>query len=265
MNGTLDLSALDLALGVSLVLGAGLVSFALRLGLEKRLAIASLRTVLQLLLIGYLLKFIFELQSALAVLPLIFVMIFIAARTALERPRRRFQGGGGLAFLSLAASALITTFAVTSLVIGVEPWFAPRYVIPLIGMVLGNSMNGISLSLDALLEHLAERADEVELELSLGASAREAARRPLQEAVRRGMIPILNTMMVVGIVSLPGMMTGQILAGADPMLAVKYQILIMFMIAASTAMGAMLMSMLTARKLFSREQRLLRERILRRK
>ncbi len=264
MSPTLDLGFLDLLLAVSLVLGAGLVSFYLRLGLEKRLAVASLRTVLQLLLIGYLLKFIFALESAAAVLPLLLLMILIAARTALGRPRRRFRGGGGLAFLSLAASALITTFAVTSLVIGVDPWYEPRYVIPLIGMVLGNSMNGISLSLDELLERLAERADEVELELSLGATAREASRRPLREAVRRGMIPILNSMMVVGIVSLPGMMTGQILAGADPMLAVKYQILIMFMIAAATAAGAMLMSILTARKLFSREHRLLRERILRR-
>ncbi len=264
MNSTLDIGGLDLLLAVGLVLAAGIISFVLRLGLEKRLALGSVRTVLQLLLVGYLLKFIFGLENPLAVLALLFMMIFVAARTALGRPSRSFRGGAGLAFFSLAASALFTTFAVTSMVIRIEPWYEPRYLIPLMGMVLGNSMNGISLSLDYLLESLAERADEVELELSLGASAWEASRRPLREAVRRGMIPILNTMMVVGIVSLPGMMTGQILAGADPMLAVKYQILIMFMIAAATAMGSMLMSLLAARRLFSREHRLLRDRIIRR-
>lgn len=263
MNATLDIGALDLLLAVVLIVASGLISFSLRLDLEKRLALGAARTVVQLLLVGWLLKFIFALKSPLAVLGLLFLMILVASRVALGRPSRRVRGAGLLAFLSLAASATITTFTVTSLVIGVEPWYEPRYLIPLMGMVLGNSMNGISLSLDALLERLAERADEVELELSLGASRREAARRPLREALRRGMIPILNTMMVVGIVSLPGMMTGQILAGADPMLAVKYQILIMFMIAAATSMGAMLMSLLTARRLFSRDHRLLREKILR--
>jgi len=264
MSRTLDLGGWDLLLAVSLVLAAGLISFFLRLGLERRLALASLRTVLQLLLVGYLLKFIFGLENPIAVLALLFLMILVAARTALARPSRGFRGGEGLAVLSLSASALLTTFSATALVIRIDPWYEPRYLIPLMGMVLGNSMNGISLSLDALLESLAERADELELELSLGASAWEASRRPLREAVRRGMIPILNSMMVVGIVSLPGMMTGQILAGADPILAVKYQILIMFMIAAATALGAMLMSLLTARRLFSREQRLLKDRIFRR-
>jgi len=261
MSATLDLGFLDLLLAVFLIVGAGLISFLLRLGLERRLAWASLRTVLQLLMVGWVLKFIFGLESPWAVLALMMLMAFAAARVALDRPSRRVRGSGVLAFASLTASAFFTTFSVTTLVIGVEPWYEPRYLIPLLGMVLGNSMNGISISLDALLERLSERADEVELELSLGASAWEAARRPMREALRRGMIPILNTMMVVGIVSLPGMMTGQILAGADPMLAVKYQILIMFMIAAATSTGSMLMVLLSARRLFSREHRLLRDRI----
>ena len=127
-----------------------------------------------------------------------------------------------------------------TVLVGVEPWWEPRYLIPLLGMVLGNGLTGISLCLDALLESLAERRDRVEMELAHGATRWEAARTPLRDAVRRGMIPIINAMMVVGLVSLPGMMTGQILAGADPLEAVEYQIVVMFMLAAATAVGALI-------------------------
>jgi putative ABC transport system permease protein len=164
----------------------------------------------------------------------------------------------------MAASSLMITVTATRLIVGVTPWFAPHYLIPLLGMVLGNTMNGISLSIDHLLESLSERRAEVEMELALGASRWEAARGPLSQAIRRGMIPITNTMMVVGIVALPGMMTGQILAGADPLVAVKYQIMIMFMIAAGTALGSMTASLLAYRRLFNSKHQLRSELILRR-
>ena len=132
-------------------------------------------------------------------------------------------------------------------------------------MVLGNTMNGISLATDHFLETLSERRHEVEMELAMGATAWEAARRPVADAVRRGMIPIINSMMVVGVVSLPGMMTGQILAGTDPAVAVKYQIMIMFMIAAGASLGSMGMVLLSYRRLFNHRHQLLYDRIRKRK
>jgi putative ABC transport system permease protein len=106
-------------------------------------------------------------------------------------------------------------------------------------MILGNSLNGIALCLDRFLEHLETRVAEIELHLCFGATRREALREPMRVAVRTGMIPIINAMAAAGIVSLPGMMTGQILAGAPPLQAVAYQIVVMFMIAAASALGAM--------------------------
>jgi putative ABC transport system permease protein len=135
--------------------------------------------------------------------------------------------------------------------IGVKPWYSPQYAIPLLGMILGNTLNGISLGLDRLGSALAAQRPQVEAMLALGATRWEAARAPVREAVRTGLIPMLNSMMVVGIVSLPGMMTGQILAGSSPIEAVKYQIVIMFLIASGTALGTVSVVLLSYRRLFN--------------
>ncbi|CAN0600369.1 unnamed protein product, partial [Laminaria digitata] len=165
-----------------------------------------------------------------------------AARAAVTHSARRIPGATWLALLTLLITGLSITGAVTQLVIGVEPWYRPQYLIPLLGMLLGNSLTALSLAIDHFLEQLDLRRDEVESDLAMGATRWEAARDPMREAVRKGMIPIINAMSVVGLVSLPGMMTGQILAGADPLGAVAYHILIMFMIAASTALSSIAMS-----------------------
>jgi len=262
--GAMPLEWWQLAIAASLVIVAGAVSIGLRLGLEKRLAIASVRTVVQLLLVGWVLEWVFGLERLDALLAVLAVMIVAAGRAAVQRSSRTFRGVYAGAFVTLAITGTATTFMVTDVVIGVEPWWKPQYVLPLLGMVLGNGLTGISLCLDSLLESLDDRRDRIEMELSLGATRWEAVRAPLSEAVRRGMIPILNAMAVVGIVSLPGMMTGQILAGADPMPAVKYQIVVMFMLAAATALGSILVAMYTFRRLFNERHQLRAERIERR-
>lgn len=258
----LELGPWDLLLAGGLVLIAGVVSVVMRLGLQRRLAVATLRTVVQLLLIGHLLRFVFALDHPAAVLAVLTVMIIAAARAAVTRSSRRIPGATWLALLTLLVTGLSITGAVTQLVIGVEPWYRPQYLIPLLGMLLGNSLTALSLAIDHFLEQLDLRRDEVESDLAMGATRWEAARDPMREAVRKGMIPIINSMSVVGLVSLPGMMTGQILAGADPLGAVAYQILIMFMIAASTALSSIAMSYLMYRRLFDAQHRLRAERIL---
>jgi putative ABC transport system permease protein len=257
----IPLDAVDLAVAGVLVLVAGGVSLALRLDLERQLAWASLRTVVQLLLIGHILTWIFDIDSVPALFAVLAVMIVAAGRAAVQRSSRTYKGVHSGAIVTLAITALITTFTVTAGVIGVDPWYRPQYVIPLLGMVLGNGLTGISLCLDRLLERFSERSDLVEMELALGATRWEAARESVSSAVRTGMIPIINSMMVVGLVSLPGMMTGQILSGTDPVEAVKYQIVVMFMLAGGTSLGCITIALLGYRRLFNERHQLESDRI----
>src|ERR1700722_9999814 len=144
-----------------------------------------------------------------------------------------------------------------TVIVRIHPWYTPQYAIPLLGMILGNTLNGVSLGLDRLGSELTGRRDQVEALLALGATRWEAARPLVQQAVRTGLIPTINAMMVVGIVSLPGMMTGQILAGADPVEAVKYQIVIMFLIASAAALGTVSVVLLSYRRLFNEHHQFL--------
>ncbi|MEZ4389294.1 MAG: iron export ABC transporter permease subunit FetB [Candidatus Krumholzibacteriia bacterium] len=251
MNQAIALGYGDLAVAALLLLVAGGVSVGLGLGLGRQLLLAAVRTVVQLLLVGYVLAFVFGLGTLPAMLAMAAVMIVAAARAAVRRPARTYRGAFGHAFVTLLLAGLVVTTTVTAGVIGVVPWFAPRYFIPLLGMILGNSLTGVSLGLDTLLERVSEQRGRVELELALGATGWEAARPHVREAVRRGLIPIVNSMMVVGLVSIPGMMTGQILAGADPIGAVKYQIMVMFMVAAGTSLGCIGVVLLAMRRVFN--------------
>ena len=257
MNGGLiELSTVDLVVAAGLVLVAGCVSVALRLGLERRLAVAAARTIVQLMLIGYVLKWVFQANTFLVIAPVMAIMIVAASRAAVQRPSRTFAGSAWLAFVTLVLSGLLTTFLVTRVIVGVEPWYQAQYAIPLLGMILGNGLTGVSLCVDHLLQELSQRRDLIEMELAHGATRWEAARDVVADAVRRGMIPIINSMMVVGIVSLPGMMTGQILAGADPVRAVKYQVMVMFMISAATSLGCIIIALLAYRRLFNAKHQL---------
>jgi putative ABC transport system permease protein len=262
--GALPLDAFDVALGSVLVILAGLISLALGLGLERRLAVAAARTVVQLAAVGYVLAYIFRVDHAGLVILALAVMTLAAAREAVQRASRRYRGVYNHAFATLLITGTLTTSVVTQVVIGIEPWYRPQYVIPLLGMVFGNSLTGISLCLDHLLETLDEGRDRVEALLALGATSWEASRDGLREAVRRGMIPIINAMSVAGIVSLPGMMTGQILAGSPPLVAVAYQIVVMFMIAAACAIGCMLAALFAQRRLFNAHHQLRADAIERR-
>ena len=246
----------DLGWAALLLLAAGGVSLALRLGLERRLLWAATRTVVQLTAVGYVLRFVFTGQRALLVAAIAAVMIIAASRAAVQRTGRSIRGMQLLAFAALAISATATLLVVAGVVVNAEPWWRPQVVIPLLGMILGNGLTGIALCLDDLLLRLSEGRGTIEADLVCGATRWEAAREPLRASLRRGMIPILNAMAVAGIVSLPGMMTGQILAGASPLQAVRYQIVVMFMIAAATSLGGMLTGLLVVRRLFNERHQL---------
>ncbi len=256
MSGPIDITPLQLALAVALVAIPGVLSLVFRLGLMRSLAVGTLRTFVQLLAVGYLLRYVFALDSGWAVLTMLLLMTAAAARAALARQSRRPRRFAGITLLSMVVSAAIVSALVTQVVVGVDPWYAPRYLIPITGMILGNCLNGIALGLDRLLNDLAAQRGRIEAVQCLGGTAWEASRHVLRAALRAAMIPTINSLMVVGIVSLPGMMTGQILAGVDPLLAVKYQIVVMLMLAAGTAIGSLLLLLLAHRRCFDDRERL---------
>jgi len=206
--------------------------------------------------VGYLLQWVVDLRSPWLVAGVVAVMLAVAGHAAVGRSSRTLAGLVWLAMASLVVSGLATVYAVTAVVVGSEPWWEPRYLIPLLGMILGNSLTGISLGVDSLLESFDAGRETIETDLALGATRWEAALPAIREAVRRAMIPMINSMLVVGLVSLPGMMTGQILQGADPAQAVKYQIVVMFMIAAATSLGSIGIALLTFRRLFNAKHQL---------
>jgi putative ABC transport system permease protein len=232
------------------------LSWALRLGLARTLVVASVRMTVQLLLVGLVLAWIFALNQPLPILAIALFMATLASVSAVNRTRRRFAGIYWDAFVSVVGAAFVVTGLAVTGIIRVQPWYEAQYAIPLLGMVLGNVLNGISLALDRFTEGVVARRAHVETLLALGASRWEAAEDLIREALRVGMIPTINSMMVMGVVSLPGMMTGQILAGAAPADAVRYQIVIVFMIASATALGATGVTLLAFRRLFGPDHRL---------
>jgi len=248
----ISLSESQVGLAALLIVINAAISLGLRLGLERALVWASVRTVGQLLLLGLILKWIFELSHWYAVGGIMVVMTVVAGVTAVQRVSRRYSGIWFDTILSIFASSwLITAFALHGVLQSVEPWYHPQYAIPLLGMILGNTLNGISLGLETFISTLSVQRDRVEMMLTLGGTRWEAARESVRQALRTGMMPILNSMTVVGIVSLPGMMTGQLLAGTEPGQAVKYQIVIMFLICSATALGTLGVVLGGYRRLFN--------------
>ncbi len=249
----LSLSALDVTLAVGFIIVAAIISFIFKLALSKPLAVGTLRTAAQLLIAGYALSFVFSINKLWLVVLLALFMIALSAREAINRQRTRVPGVAWDVVAGMTLSALLVSLAVTSVVVGADPWWRPSIFIPLLGMILGNSLNGVSISLERFLAGCVNERDAIETRLILGATPQEALAPLVRESLRAGMMPIINAMAIVGVVSLPGMMTGQLIAGADPMQAVKYQIVVMYMLAASTAFAGSLSVLLARRRVMTRE------------
>jgi putative ABC transport system permease protein len=251
-----DIGPLQLLYCLAFILIAGAGSLSLKLGLERDLAIGTVRTFAQLGILGYVLKFIFDLDNAWLILLLFSFMVFWAAHAIRGRVKEDKVSIFVPTFISMVSSYTLVSILVTSVIVQVEPWYTPQYFIPLGGMIIGNSMNAITISLDRLFSDIRKQRNEVELALCLGATYQEATARILRDTIRAGMIPSINSMMTVGLVSIPGMMTGQILAGSDPILAIKYQIIVMLMLVASTAIGSIIVVSVMRRRCFTKAHQL---------
>ena len=259
----ISLSPFDLSMAALLVIVLAFISLILKLGLASRIVIAAVRTVVQLVLIGLVLKALFAHVNLLYVAALSVFMLLVAGHEVMARQQRRFGGlwGYGLGTLSMFISSFTLTIYALIVIVGTDPWYTPQYSIPLLGMMLGNTMTGVSLALDKLTTTAWQQRAVIEARLILGQDWRTAIGDITRESVRIGMIPMINAMAAAGIVSLPGMMTGQILSGTEPLEAVKYQILIMFLITAGTGFSAILATWIGARRLFDDRQRLRLERL----
>jgi putative ABC transport system permease protein len=259
----ISLTPVDLALAALLVLALAGLNVHMKLGVGRQLIIAALRTTVQLLLIGLVLRAIFAHVHLGWIALIAAVMLLAAGREVRARQKRPLKGswGFGVGTISMFLSSFAVTVLALTVIIGGTPWYAPQYAIPLLGMLLGNTMNGIALGMGRLTESAWQQRTVLEQRLLLGETRYEAVADLRRDSVRTGMIPIINSMAAAGIVSLPGMMTGQILAGSPPVEAVKYQILIMFLIAGGTGFGVMASVSLTARRLFDERHRLRLDRL----
>ncbi len=263
MNSYISLTYFDLALAAIFLVINGALSIWLQLGLERKLLIASLRMIVQLVLVGVLLKSLFSILSPWLTILVALFMVGFAGREVWARQDRRLSGvwGFGIGTSAMAfAGAGITVIALTTM-IGPDPWWTPRFALPLLGMVLGNTMTGISLALDTLHTSVIRERPAIEARLLLGSDRWSALRPVMRRALRSGFMPIINSMAATGIVSLPGMMTGQILSGVDPNEAVKYQLLVMFLIGGATGLGVLLATLASVWRLTDDRDRLRLERL----
>ena len=240
----------DLGIASVLVFAAVLVSMWLRLSLTKQIAVAALRTVLQLSAIGMMLKYVFQTEHPLWISLIALVMTLVAGRAAAGRSRYGYRGQGVDALIAVWVTSWVVAMIGLFGVLHVHPWYKAQYVIPILGMILGNTLTSVALTFDRLTQALAEKRGQIEMLLSLGATPWEAYQDVARQSVKAGMLPTINSMSVVGIVSLPGMMTGQILAGGAPEQAVRYQIVIMFFMCAAAALGGILATWRVFRRFF---------------
>ncbi len=263
MMGAIDLSWWQLGLAALLVLALAGCSHLVRLGIGKSLLIAALRTTLQLSLIGMVLEALFATSALHWVLLMALLMLLMAGREVMARQKRKLTGGWafGIGTLSMFISSFTVTVLSLVVIIGPEPWYQPQYAIPLLGMMLGNTMTGVALGLDRLTDAVWRQRALIEGRLMLGQSWHQAIEEIRREAMRSGMIPTINAMAAAGVVSLPGMMTGQILGGSPPALAVKYQILVMFTISVGTGFGTLAAVAVASRRLFDERERLRLDRL----
>lgn len=257
------LTATDLAIAAALVLLLAGLGLRLQLGVSQQLVIAAVRTTVQLLLVGLILKVLFDSLHLGYMVVVVTIMLLFAGREVMARQTHTFKGwwGFGMGTVAMFVSTFTITLFALTVIINNEPWYTPQYAIPLLGMMLGNTMTGIALGLERLTQAAREQRKVIEAQLILGFSGQQAVTALRRQAMRYGMIPIINSMAAAGLVSLPGMMTGQILAGSPPLEAVKYQILIMFLITAGTGFGTVVAVVMGSKRLFDDRDRLRLDRL----
>jgi putative ABC transport system permease protein len=248
----MDLSYSSIGLSLIIVLMTLGIVYFLKLGMVREISIASVRIFLQLLIMGYVLSAILQTEHLLVVFLVLIGMALFGAYTA-GRREKTIDGTFYIALVSILSGILGTLGII--LVFGVVELKA-QHVIPIASMIIGNGMNTISLMTDRLKAEMQKHKQQIEAALCLGASSRQAAEMPLRAAIKASLIPSVNRATTVGIVTLPGSMSGMIFAGIDPLSAVKYQMLIEYVLIGSVAITVMCSALLTYKRLFTKHHQL---------
>lgn len=257
MNNLISLDTFDLALCLGIIGITISLSLWQKLALEKLLVYGALRSLMQLIAIGYILDIVFTLDDWWAVVGILLVMLAIASIVTRNRIDQELKGLLSTVGISLVVSSVFTLAYIMLLIVQPPKWYEPQYLIPLAGMLFGQAMNSAALAGDRLLSSINQNRLEIETHLCLGANPAQAISTYRKDAIRTGLIPILNNMVVVGLVSLPGMFTGQVLAGSDPLDAASYQILILFAIVLTNTIATLLVTQGIYQSFFSKDDRLI--------
>lgn len=241
-----------LSLTLIFVLIPFILSKTLQLGLEKDIFIATIRSIIQLLAVGYVLSFVFAADSVVYMLLMVLLMIVVATLNA----RKKGRWIRGITWK--IATAIIAVEVITQGVLlgfGIVP-ATPQYIIPISGMMIGNAMVLSILFLNRFKAEVEAREDEIELILSLGGTPKQAIHRQLIDAIKASMIPTIESQKTIGLVQLPGMMSGQIIGGADPIQAVQFQLLIIFALLTCAAVASTIVGFTSYRTLFNEQMQL---------
>jgi len=224
---------------------------------EKEIVIASVRMTLQLVLVGYVLVYIFDNPNPFITVAVVALMEAFAVYTVFGKFRGRLSAGlKKVIALAIGAGTAVCLLFFLLVIVRVAPWYHPQYFIPIAGMLIGNSMTAVSLAVKSLTDGMTTQKQLVEEALVLGATPQMATRGILNSTFDAAIMPTINSMIGMGIVFLPGMMTGQILAGAAPTTAIAYQIAIMLGILGAVALTVILTLQMGYRTFFNKEEQL---------
>lgn len=253
MNTGADINVISLVLASLLVVISLLISATQKLNLGKETIISVIRAVVQLIIVGYLLEYIFGVGNPLFTTALLLVMVFNAAYNAAKRGGS-LKNGFLISFVAIASGAVLT---LTVLVISKAIKYEPGQVIPIGGMIISNAMIALGLCYKQLTTSFNNRREEVETKLSLGADILPSSLDIIREAIRTGMIPTIDSAKTLGIVSLPGMMTGLILGGISPLIAIRFQIMVTFMMLSTSSISSVIACYLYYRNFFNERRQLI--------
>lgn len=256
MTKMIQLTITDIAMALGLIAIAIGLSAWQKLGLEWQLLIATIRTIVQLIFVGYILEIVFTTKQPLLAIAIISVMLTVASVVARNKISQKIRRLLPLVWGSILTSTTLSISYTNLFVIKPEIWYEPQYLIPLVGIVLGNAMNGAAIAGERLVSTINSNPVEIETYLSLGATPEEAVNKYRKEAIRVALIPNLNQMTVIGIVTLPGIVTGQLLSGVNPLDAVAYQMLIMFLLAFANLVTSLLVTYGLCRQFFNQDAQL---------
>ncbi|MEO3704426.1 ABC transporter permease [Trichormus azollae] len=256
-----DLIKLDF---VDLVLAMALMAIAIglsaweKLGLELNLALATGRTILQLIVLGYVLDFIFAVDNVWSVLGILIIILTITAIVARNRISQKIPLVLPLVWIAIFLSTSLTLLYTNFLIIQPDRWYEPRYLIPLAGILIGNAMKAAAVAGERLVSNINQFPTEIETHLCLGATPQQAISQYRKDAIKAAFIPTLNQVMLIGMVTIPTFSSGQLLAGVSALEAVSYEILIIFMVAMVNLLTTILITKGLCRQFFNDAMQLVR-------